>query len=50
MRHGRLCAHLCYSVCKALGIETTEKWYTYTKASMWTWRCNTVMESRSTHR
>jgi hypothetical protein len=25
MRHDRVCAHLCYSVCRALGIETTEK-------------------------
>ena len=28
MRHDKVCAHLHYSICKALGIETTEKWYT----------------------
>jgi len=30
MRHNKVCTHLCYSICKALGIETTDKWYTYT--------------------
>jgi hypothetical protein len=29
MRHDRVGAHLHYSICKALGIETTEKWYTH---------------------
>ena len=28
MRH-KVCSHLHYSICKALGIETTEKWYTH---------------------
>jgi hypothetical protein len=27
MRHDRVGAHLHYLICKALGIETTEKWY-----------------------
>ena len=30
MRHDKVCRHLRYSVCKALGIETTHKWYTHT--------------------
>ena len=30
MRHGKICAHLHYSVRKALNIETTEKWHTHT--------------------
>jgi len=29
MRHDKVCTHLHYSVCKALGIETTDKWYTH---------------------
>jgi len=27
MRHNKVCTHLHYSICKALGIETTDKWY-----------------------
>jgi hypothetical protein len=26
-RHDKVCTHLHYSICKILGIETTEKWY-----------------------
>ena len=29
MRHDKVCAHLYYSIRKALGIETTDKWYTH---------------------
>jgi len=29
MRHDKICAHLHYSLCKALGIETTDRWYTH---------------------
>ena len=29
MRHDKVCSHLHYSICKALGIETTDKWYTH---------------------
>jgi hypothetical protein len=28
MRHDKLCKHLYYSICKALGTETIDKWYT----------------------
>jgi len=28
MRHDKVCTHLHYSICKTLGIETTDKWYT----------------------
>ena len=27
MRHDKVCTDLHYSVCKALGIETPDKWY-----------------------
>jgi hypothetical protein len=30
LRHDKVCAHLQYSVCKALSIETTDKWHTHT--------------------
>jgi len=29
MRHDKVCTHLHYSICRALGIETTDKWYTH---------------------
>ena len=29
MRHDKFGAHLHYSMCKAVGIETTNKWYTH---------------------
>jgi len=29
IRHDKVCPHLHYSVCKALGTETTDKWYTH---------------------
>jgi len=30
MRHDNVCTHLHYSIWKALGIETTDKWYIHT--------------------
>jgi len=30
MTHDKVCAHLHYSICKSLGIETTDKWHTHT--------------------
>jgi hypothetical protein len=29
MRHDKVCTHLHYSLSKALGIETADKWYTH---------------------
>ena len=29
MRHDNFCSHLHYSICKALGTETIDKWYTH---------------------
>ena len=29
MRHDKVCTNLHYSICKALSIETTDKWYTH---------------------
>jgi hypothetical protein len=38
-RHHRVGAHLHYSICKALGIKTTEKWYTHTHTHTQTSMC-----------
>ena len=35
MRHDKVCAHLHYSIYKALGIETTDKWYTHMPKSVY---------------
>jgi hypothetical protein len=32
MRYDKVGAHLHCSICKALGIETTDRWYTHTRA------------------
>ena len=29
LRHDKVCTHLHYSICKASGIETADKWYTH---------------------
>jgi hypothetical protein len=29
MRHNKVCAYLLYSICKPLGFEITDKWYTH---------------------
>jgi hypothetical protein len=29
IRHDKVCSHLHYSICKVLGIETTDRWYTH---------------------
>jgi hypothetical protein len=29
MRHDKVCTHLHYSICKALGFERTDKWHTH---------------------
>jgi hypothetical protein len=35
MRHDKICVHLHYSICKALGTETTDKWYTHTPSPVY---------------
>jgi hypothetical protein len=29
IRHNKVCTHLHYSICKTLGIDTTENWFSY---------------------
>ena len=31
MRHDKVCTHSHYSICKVLGMETTDKWYTHVR-------------------
>jgi hypothetical protein len=45
MRHDKVCTHLRYSICKALGIETTDKWYTHAQEGDFTVLWNEVMHT-----
>jgi hypothetical protein len=47
MRHDKVCTHLHYSICKALG---TEMVHAHAQASVWKGRCHSVVESSNTHR
>ena len=50
VRHDKVCTDLQYSVCKALGIETTDKWYTNMPKPVCEEGDVSVVESSSTHR
>jgi hypothetical protein len=50
MRQDTVGAYLHYSLCKALGIETTDKWYTHTPKPVCEHEDVSVMESRGTYR
>jgi len=54
MRHNKVCAHLHHSICKALGIKMTDKWYTqthtHTPNSVSEHEDERAMESRDIHR
>jgi len=43
MRHNKVCTHLHYSICKALGIKMTDKWYTSTPKPLYEQEDVTVM-------
>jgi len=49
MRHGKFCTHLHYSICKALGTETTDKWYTYITKSVYEEGDVTVLWNLAVH-
>jgi hypothetical protein len=49
MRHDKVCTHLHYSICKALGIETTDKWYTHIPKPVYEERDVTVLWSQAVH-
>ena len=50
MGHDKVCTHLHYSIRKALGIETTDKWYAHMPKPVCERECHSVVESSSTHR
>jgi hypothetical protein len=49
IRHDKVCAHLHYSICKALGIETTDKWYTHMSKPVYEEGDITVFWNQSVH-
>ena len=49
MRHDKVCAHLHYSICKTLGIETTDKWYTHVPKPVYEEGDVTVLWNQAVH-
>ena len=49
MRHDKVCTHLHYSICKALGIETTDKWYTHMPKPVYEKGDVTVLWNQAVH-
>jgi len=49
MRHEKVCTHLHYSICKALGIETTDKRYTHMPKPMYEEGDVTVLWKQAVH-
>ena len=49
MRHDKVCTHYHYSICKALGIETTDKWYTHMPKSVYEEGDVTVLWNQAVH-
>jgi hypothetical protein len=49
MTHDKFCAHLHYSICKALGIETTDKWHTHMPKAMYEEGDVTVLWNQAVH-
>jgi len=49
MRQDKVCAPLCSSVCKAPGIEVTEKWYTLLHKPVYEQEVVTVLWNQAIH-
>ena len=49
MRHDKVCAHLHYSICKTLGTESTDKWYTHMPKPVYEERDVTVLWNQAVH-
>ena len=49
MRHDTVCTHLHYSICKALGTETTDKWYTHMPKPVYEKGDVTVLWNQAVH-
>ena len=49
LRQDKACTHLDYSKCTALGIETTDKWYTCTHQPVYVQEDVTVLWNQAVH-
>jgi len=49
MRHDKVCTHLHYSICKVLGTETTDKWYTHMPKPVYEEGDVTVLWNQAVH-
>jgi len=49
MRHDKVCTHLHFSICKALGTETTDKWYTHMPKPVFEEGDVTVLWNKAVH-
>jgi hypothetical protein len=49
MRHSKVCAHLHYSICKALHIEMKDKWYTHMPKPVYEGGDVTVLWNQAVH-
>ena len=49
MRPDEVCTHLHYSICKALGIEATDKWYTHVPKPVYEEGDVTVLWNQEVH-
>jgi len=49
MRQDKVCTHFHYSICKALSIETTDKWYTHMPKPVYEEGDVTVLWNQSVH-
>jgi len=49
MRHDEDCTHLHYSICKALGTETADKWYTHMPKPVYEEGDVTVLWNQAVH-
>ena len=49
MRNDKVCTHLHYSICKALGIATTDQWYTHMPKPVYEKGDVTVLWNQAVH-
>ena len=49
MRHDKVCSYLHYSICKALGKEITDKWYTHMSKPVYENGDVTVLWNQAVH-
>ena len=49
LRHDKVCTHLHYSICKALGIQTRDKWYKHMPKPVYAEGDVTVLWNQAVH-